>query len=242
MKAKDLSWTADTHKRIVEVMNGISKTTFQFLKDIKRNNNRDWFNQNKSAYESAKAEFESFIDGLIGRIVRFDPTIGHHTAKNCVFRIYRDVRFSKDKSPFKTNFGAHISAALKKSEIHSRAGYYIHIEPGSSMLAGGAYMPQGEWLKGIRQEIHYNAAAFRKILKSKSFTQYFGQIEGEKLKTAPKEYPRDHPDIELLKHKSYLAVHHCPDKLILSNEFMEHCSRVFKALYPFDQFLNKALD
>lgn len=220
----------------------ISQSTFQFLKKLKVNNNRDWFIANKDSYEKAKAEFETFIDALIGKIGKFDESISHQSAKDCVFRIYRDVRFSKDKSPFKTNFGAHITAAKKRSEIHSRAGYYIHLEPGKTMLAGGAYLPQGEWLKAIRSEIHYNGAAFKKILNSKAFKEHFGEMEGEKLKTAPKEFPKDHPDIELLKHKSYLAVHQCTDTLALSDGFLQHCAKVFKALHPFDQFLNEAMD
>lgn len=227
---------------ILPNMSRINNPTFRFLKDLKLNNNRDWFNANKHVYEKAKKEFEDFIDALIIKIGKFDPGIAHHKAKDCVFRIYRDVRFSKDKSPFKINLGAHISPASKKSEIHSRAGYYIHLEPGKSMLAGGAYLPQGDWLKAIRQEIHYNSAGFKKILNSKPFKQYFGEMVGDKLKRAPKEYPEDHPDIELLKFKSFLATHPCSDKQVLSDQFLEHCAKVFKALYPFDQFLNKAVD
>ena len=124
-------------------MTTISKNSLQFLKELKSNNNRDWFMANKPRYEDARKEFEVFIDALIEQISIFDPSIGHHTGKDCIFRIYRDVRFSKDKSPYKTHMGAHITSAAKKSEIHSRAGYYVHIGPGESMLAGGAYLPQG---------------------------------------------------------------------------------------------------
>ena len=117
-------------------MTTISKNTFHFLKDLKENNNRDWFLENKPRFEEAKKEFEIFIDHLIDEITKFDGSIGHHHAKDCVFRIYRDVRFSKDKSPYKTHLGAHITSAAKRSEIHSRAGYYIHIEPGKSFVGG----------------------------------------------------------------------------------------------------------
>ena len=147
----------------------ISKSTLQFLKDLKQNNNREWFMDHKSVYEAAKIEFEQFIDGTMQKIAAFDPSIAHHNAKSCVFRIYRDVRFSKDKSPYKTHFGAHITSAATRSEIHSRAGYYIHVGHGESMLAGGAYLPQGDWLKAIRQEIHYNATALKEILNQKDF-------------------------------------------------------------------------
>lgn len=223
-------------------MQTISKSTLQFLKELKKNNNRDWFLDNKKKYETSKAEFIEFIDALIHQISKFDPSIKHHAAKDCIFRINRDIRFSKDKSPYKTNFGAHITSAKKRSEIHSRAGYYIHLEPGASMLAGGAYMPEANWLRAIRQEIDYETKAFKKIIQSKSFKEYFGEMEGEKLVNAPKEYPKDHPEIELLKHKSFLATHKCKDSVVNSNDFLTHSTRVFKALYPFDTFLNRALD
>ena len=220
-------------------MQNITQSTFQFLKSLKKNNDRDWFKEHRKEYEKAKLEFTSFIDALIIEIAKFDKEIAHFSAKDTIFRIHRDVRFSKDKSPYKTHFGAHISSAPKKSEIHTRAGYYIHLEPGASMLAGGAYLPEGSWLKAIRQEIHYNADSLKKIISDPGFKQYF-DMEGEKLKTAPRDYPKDHPEIELLKHKSFLAVHHCDDKEVLSDEFLKHCARAFKELYPFDQFLNQA--
>ncbi|MGI9550150.1 MAG: DUF2461 domain-containing protein [Aurantibacter sp.] len=223
-------------------MKNISKNTLKFLKDLKANNNRDWFMANKPRYETAKKEFEEFMDNLLMEIAKFDPSIGHHKGKDTIFRIYRDVRFSKDKSPYKTHMGAHVTSAAKKSEIHSRAGYYIHIGPGESMLAGGAYMPQGSWLKGIRNEIAHNAKAFKKILNSKSFKEYFGEFEGEQLKTAPRDFPKDHPEIELLRYKSFLATHKCKDADVTSPDFLKHAGKTFKALYPFDQFLNEAIN
>lgn len=220
----------------------ISKKTFTFLKELKNNNNREWFLENKPRYETAKKEFEVFIDALIIEISKFDPSIGHHTGKDCIFRIYRDVRFSKDKSPYKTHLGAHITAAAKRSEIHSRAGYYIHIGPGESMLAGGAYMPQGPWLKAIRKEIDYNADDLKKILNGVAFKKYFGEMEGEKLKKAPQGFTPDHPEIELLKYKSFLGSHKVNDSEVNADGFLKHATEVFKALFPFDQFLNKAMD
>ncbi len=221
-------------------MAAISKSSFQFLKELKANNNREWFTENKPRYEIAKVEFEAFIEDLIARITAFDPAIGHHKAKDCVFRIYRDVRFSKDKSPYKTHFGAHVTSAAKRSEIHTRAGYYIHLEPGASMLAGGAYLPEKEWLKSIRQEIDYNGTELHKILDAKDFKDVFGQIEGEKLKTTPKGYAAEHPEIELLKQKSFLASHQLSDSQVTSSDFLDHAARVFKVLYPFDEFLNRS--
>lgn len=223
-------------------MKHISPSTLQFLSELKENNNRDWFTANKSRYEAAHKNFLEFTDALIAGIGQFDPGIAHYTAKDCVFRIYRDVRFSKDKSPYKTHFGAHVTAAPKKSEIHTRAGYYLHLEPGGTFLAGGAYLPEGPWLKAIRQEIAYCTEEFLDILSGKDFKKYFSEIEGEKLKTTPKDYPADHPAIELLKHKSFLASHPCTDEQVLSDGFLRHCSEVFRALYPFDRFLNRSTE
>lgn len=217
------------------------KKTFQFLKNLKNNNNREWFNDNKERYLEAKEDFESFVDKVIPRIAKFDTSIKGLTAKDCVFRIYRDVRFSKNKDPYKTNFGGHLVAGGRKSG-ESRAGYYIHIEPGSSILAGGAYHPPSSWLKAIRQEIDYNTKEFKKILNSKRFKEYFGEMEGEQLKTAPKGYPKDHPEIEVLRYKSLLAVHNLTDKQVLSDDFSEHVVKVFKALKPFNDFLNRSTD
>ncbi|MBL7826112.1 MAG: DUF2461 domain-containing protein [Saprospiraceae bacterium] len=221
----------------------ITKNTLQFLADLKAHNERDWFTANKTRYEAAHKEFLTFTDALIAEISKFDPKVMHYTAKDCVFRIYRDVRFSKDKSPYKTHFGAHVTPAAKKSEIHTRAGYYIHLEPdGASFLAGGAYLPEAVWLKAIRQEIAYNTTEFMGIIQEKEFKKYFGEIEGEKLKTTPKDYPADHPAIELLKHKSFLASSKCTDAQVTSPDFLKHCAAAFRALNPFDQFLNRSTD
>lgn len=217
----------------------LSNKTFKFLKDLKKNNNRDWFQDNKPRYQEAMEDFHGFIDALISNISKFDKEIAHNTAKDRVFRIYRDVRFSKDKSPYKTHFGAHITSAVKRSDIHTAAGYYIHIGPGESMLAGGAYVPEKEWLANIRNAIDLHAKDFKKILNSKKFKEYFGEMEGEQLKTAPKGYPKDHPEIDLLRHKSFLATHYMPDKQITSKDLLKHCTNVFKAMKPFDDFLNQ---
>lgn len=220
----------------------LSTSTLRFIKSLKKNNNREWFEANKKDFLSAKAEFETFIDALIRKIAKFDPSVGDKVAKDCVFRIYRDVRFSKDKSPYKTHFGAWITSAQSKSEASAKAGYYIHLEPGGAFLAGGAYTPEGPWLKAIRQEIDYNTAEFKKILNSASFKKYFGRMEGDQLANAPKEYPKDHPEIGLLKHKSFLAVHRLDDQMLTSDQFLNHAASVFKAMLPFNQFLNRAMD
>ncbi len=221
-------------------MKNISNSTLVFLNEIKTNNNREWFAENKFRYEAARSEFVEFVEHMINQISKFDPPIEQVNAKKAVFRIYRDTRFSKDKSPYKINIGAHLNAFANK--LHDRAGYYIHIEPGNCFLAGGAYMPPGPWIKAIRKEIDFDAAPLKKIINSASFKKYFGSIEGEQLKTSPRDYPKDHPEIDLLRYKSYLAVHHLTDEQVLVKDFDKHCLKVFKALKPFDDFLNKALD
>lgn len=218
----------------------ISNKTFKFLKELKDNNTKEWFADNKKRYEEAKSEFETFIEELIKNIAKFDPAVAELEAKKTIFRIYRDVRFSKDKSPYKLNMGAHISP--HRSKVHDRAGYYIQIQPGNSFLAGGAYDPGNPWITQIRQEIDYNTKEFKKIINSASFKKHFGEIQGDKLKTAPKGFPKDHPEIDLLQYKSYLAVNNCNDKLVTSGDFMKHCTTVFKAMKPFDDFLNRSAD
>lgn len=222
-------------------MTNLSKSTFQFLVDLAENNDREWFNAQKKRYQAAKDEFLAFTDQVIRKIAAFDPAIHGLQAKDCVFRINRDVRFSADKSPYQSYFGAHILAGGRKNE-HGRSGYYIRLEPGKSMLAGGAYLPPAPWLKAIRDEIAYNASEFKSILAHPDFKKYFGDMEGEKLKTAPKGYAKDHPEIELLQFKSFLAVHNLTDEQACQPGFADHAAAVFKAMYPFGQFLNRSMD
>lgn len=218
----------------------INPNTLGFLTELRLNNDRDWFNANKTLYEEARGEFVIFIDHIIRDLAAIDPAIGHKPAKDCVFRIYRDVRFSSDKSPYKTHFGAFLSPAVSKTEIHSFAGYYIHIEPGgASFIAGGAYMPAGDWLKNIRKEIYYNGDRLAEIMQKADFTTLFGKIDDEKLKKPPAGYPADHPHIELIRLKSFTVTHSCSDVLVTSENFAAHCLTVLKALVPFNRFFNE---
>lgn len=218
----------------------VSADTFKFLKDLAKNNNKEWFTANKKRYDAAKADFELFVTELIQQVAKFDPAIGALDAKKCIFRIYRDTRFSKDKTPYKINMGANFSAS--PSKIHDHAGYYIHIEPGKSFLAGGAYEPQTPWINKIRQEIDYNTKDFKKLVNAASFKKNFGEIQGDKLKTVPKGFPKDHPELSLLQYKSFLLVHNCDDKLVQSDGFMKHLTDVYKSMKPFNDFLNRAAD
>ncbi len=218
-------------------MGTIKKTTLDFLTAIKCNNNRDWFVANRPMYLDAKENFESFVQEIINNLIVIEPIMKGLEAKNCVFRINRDIRFSKDKSPYKSHFGAFIVQGGKKN-VEKFAGYYFHIEPGKSMMAGGAYTPPGPWLSAIREKISDNPDEFIKITGAKDFIKYFGKIDGEKLKTAPKGYPSSHPQIELLKFKSYLVVNEPSDKMVLGNEFFSHVLNVFKAMKPLNDYLN----
>ena len=218
----------------------ISPKTFRFLSDLKKNNDRAWFQDNKDRYLEAKAEFEDLVADLIGRIGAFDPAVKGVDPKKCVFRINRDTRFAKDKSPYKTNLGAHLGSSENK--FHNRAGYYIHLEPGASFLAGGAYMPSPEWLKAIRGSIDRDGGELKRILASAGFKKIFGTMEGEQLKKAPQGFRPDHLYVDLLKYKSFLAMHKVKDKEIQSPDFAKQAGAVFKALQPFDRFLNEALE
>jgi uncharacterized protein (TIGR02453 family) len=220
----------------------IQKSTLDFLKALKKNNNRDWFEKNKDKYLAAKQNIEDLVNGMIKSISSFDKKIAGLTAKDCVFRIYRDVRFSKNKDPYKTNLGASINAGGKKA---MNAGYYVHIQPGESFLAGGVWMPPADELKKIRQEIAYNTKDFLKILNEKNFKKAFkGLDESKEYKLArpPKGYEKDHPAVELLKFNSYIVWKKYNDKDVLSKNFVNKISDDAKTIKPLIHFLNTALD
>jgi uncharacterized protein (TIGR02453 family) len=219
-------------------MEPIKKSTLDFLTAIKCNNNRDWFIENRSLYLKAKDNFDSFVQEVINGIIEFEPILKGLEVKSCVYRFNRDIRFSNDKSPYKSHFGAFIVRGGKKNGDRL-AGYYFHVEPGQSILAGGAYMPPAPWLTAIREKIDESPDELVKIIKAKNFVKYFGELSGEKLKSAPKGYPKDHPHIELLKLKSYLVVNENPDKMVLSNDFFDHVINVFKAMKPLNDYLNE---
>ena len=215
----------------------IQESTIEFLKDISRNNDRDWFIKNRRRYDDAKINFESLIQAVINYIAETDPSFNGLEAKSCTYRINRDIRFSNDKTIYKTHFGAFIVRGGKKN-MDRFAGYYIHIEPGKSFIAGGAYMPPAQWLNEIREKISDDPEPLLKIIAHKDFKKFFGKLEGDKLKSAPKGYPRDHPSIELLKFKSYLASSEVSDKIVLSDDYLNHLKMVVSAMKPFNDYLN----
>jgi len=217
----------------------LPKKVFTFLHDLQQNNDREWFNANKSVYQEARKAFADFINLTINEIRKFDKDINGIEAKDCMLRIYRDVRFSHDKSPYKTNFGAYIAAGGRKSMY---AGYYVHLEPGAPMLAGGLYMPPPPQLKIIRQEIYENIDEFREIIEDKNFKQYFGSLTGDQLKKGPRDFPADFPDIDLLKFKSYNVARGLTEKDVESDNILEMVHNTFKAMYPLNRFFNYALE
>ncbi|MCE9501336.1 MAG: DUF2461 domain-containing protein, partial [Leptospira sp.] len=167
----------------------ILKSSVEFLKKLKKNNNKQWFDQNREEYENAKQDFRVFTEKLIGETGKFDRQIAKLTARECIFRINRDIRFSKDKSPYKTNFGTFLVMGGKKSGF---AGYYFHLEPGNeSFSGGGIHTPSPEVLLKIRQKIAGNSETLHEILNNKIFAKSFGGVSGEKLKTVPKGFSKD---------------------------------------------------
>jgi uncharacterized protein (TIGR02453 family) len=213
----------------------IKKETLQFLKDIKKNNNRDWFTVNKNKFISANENFIEFIQELIDEVSRLDKTVAGLNAKDSVFRIYRDTRFSKDKSPYKTHFGATL---LGKGKGCGIAGYYFHLEPANAFLAGGIHMTEPANLKAIREEISSNGKTFLKIINDKNFKENF-KIEGEKLTRVPQGFDKDDPMGEYLKYKELMIHHSVADKEILSGNFISYCTKVFKTMVPFNKFVNE---
>lgn len=215
------------------------ETSLKFLKQLSKNNSKEWFDINRKTYEICKTEFESVVKSVIDKSTLFDNALLNLEAKKCMFRINKDVRFSKDKSPYKTNMGASINPGGKKSMI---PGYYIHIEPNNSFLAGGCYQPTPEMLAAIRQEIDYNGSELKKIVSAKDFKTYFKELSSEdKLKTSPKGYDKNHPEIELLQHRHFIAIHQLKDEDVLNKNFPTYVSKVFKAMLPLNLFLRNCM-
>jgi uncharacterized protein (TIGR02453 family) len=215
--------------------------TVNFLKDVKRNNHKEWFDANRKQYEAAKDDFAALIKAIIEKHSKKDETIAALQPKDCVFRINRDVRFSKDKSPYKTNFGASINRGGKKSIF---GGYYFHCEPGGSFVGGGIWMPEPDNLKKIRQEIDYGLDEFKSIVTSKTFTDVYGELykgEDAVLTREPKGYDKDNPAIEYIKLKSILGLHKLTDADLTDKDLLKKILTAFEALQPLVVFLNRAL-
>jgi len=218
-------------------------SSVSFLKELKKNNNKLWFDNHKAKYLSAKIDFENFVQEIITIISAFDSDIKGLQAKNCTFRINRDIRFSKDKTPYKTNMGASFNRGGKKSIF---AGYYFHLEPGGkSFVGGGLWMPEPIALKKLRQEIDYCFGEFQKIINNQLFKkQYKGleMAESQMLVNVPKGYDKENPAASFLKLKNFVATKNIPDTLLTSAELFKETERAFKALMPLVEFINRTLE
>ncbi len=210
-------------------------------KNLKNNINRPWFDAHRKEYESAKKDFEQMIQAVIDKQGKSDETISHLKAKDCLFRINRDIRFSKDKSPYKTNMGAYINRGGKKSLF---GGYYFHCEPGKSFVGGGLWMPMPNELNKVRQEIDYNLAAFKKIISSKKFKSVYDDLSRDAeytLSRVPKGYEADNPAADYLKLKSFVALTNISDDELSSKEIVKKLVAAFEALQPMLEFINHSL-
>lgn len=218
----------------------INQDTFAFLEELKDNNSKEWFDKNRARYQVARKNFISQMEGLINIVQHIDPSVGPVEAKNTIFRINRDIRFSKDKNPYKTNFGGVIAKGGTRKSPYGC--YYFHLEPGQSFIGGGIYTPEPKMLKTVREDIFGRPEEFRGIIDDKKFKNLFGDLWGEKLKRAPKGFPSDFEEVELLKHKHYTVLHHVSDDIILSSDFENRATELFETLLPFNNFLNRAID
>jgi uncharacterized protein (TIGR02453 family) len=214
----------------------IPSSSFEFLKLVKKNNNRDWFNANKDRYLKEHQAIIAFADQLLTEMNKHDE-IETASGKKSLHRIYKDTRFSKDKTPYKSNWSGSFSRATKKR----RGGYYFHIEPGNSFAAGGFWGPDPADLKRIREEIVYDSTPIRKIIKSKAFKDTFGDLQGEQLKSAPQGFTSDHKDIDLLRFKQFLLVKKFSDKEVLSENFLKELNSTFKKMRPFFDLMSEVL-
>ena len=212
-----------------------------FLKKISRNNNREWFEKNKPKYLEVKSYWDEFAAELFEEIVLFDESIAGQDPKKTTFRIYRDVRFSKDKTPYKNNMSAAFSSVGKSM---GKPGYYIQIEPNNkSFIAVGQYMPEPDSLSKIRQEIDYSGDRLAAIVKEKTFKKNFKTLwDDGALKNAPKGYPKDHPYVDWLRLKSFIVMHEFTDKEVLSKKFMKNVASIATAGKPLNDFLQQASD
>ena len=218
----------------------ISKNTFNFLKSLAENNNRDWFEKHKPEFIEIQTNFKAFLNDLLLQMIKFDGSLENVDISKAVFRIYRDVRFSKDKSPYKTNMGAWINKGGKNSFY---AGYYLHVQPGgNSFAAAGCYMPEPSVLQNLRQEVDYNASAFKKIINAKKFKETFGELSDFKLKTIPKGYDASNPMIEYLKQKSFIVSKNFKDTEVVKPDFIKTLAETYKSGFPLVQFLNNAME
>jgi uncharacterized protein (TIGR02453 family) len=220
----------------------LTKESLQFLDDLKKNNNRDWFQDNKKRYEIFKKDYHQLVSDFLDAMKPLDPSLELLEVKNCTFRINRDIRFSKDKSPYKAHLGVWLSSGAKGA---NRSGYYIHIEKGASFIAGGFYSPDADQLKKVRKEIAFFHDDLEAILADKNFKKEFGGFdinESNSLKSMPRGYEKDHPAIEFLKLKSFTTSQKFDIAEVTQKDFVKKMSQKLITLKPLNEFINRALD
>ena len=221
----------------------ISPSTISFLKSLKKNNNKPWFDNNREKYLDAKNNFEQFVKELLKKMILIDEDMKGLSAKNCCFRINRDIRFSKNKTPYKINMSAYFSKGGKKSIY---AGYYFHLQPeGNSFVGGGLWHPEATELKKIRQEIDYCFPEFKKLINAPSFKKNYGELqkdESQMLVNVPKGYDKENPATDFLKMKSFVATKNIPDADLLSPKLGNEIIQSFKALLPLVKFINRSFE
>ncbi|MDQ3017139.1 MAG: DUF2461 domain-containing protein [Bacteroidota bacterium] len=210
----------------------IASSTLKFLKELDKNNNREWFLAHKDQYENTLANVKEFKDAVVKGLKKKDEI-----EEGKVFRIYRDVRFSKDKVPYKNNLGVH----FKRMGKERRGSYYLHLEPGKSFAGGGFWEPEPADLKRIRDEIAFDDKPLRKIINSKSFIKNFGTLNGDELKTAPSGYDKEHPAIDLIRKKQYLLGRNFTDQEVNSPDFLKEVVGSFEAMRPFFDYMSEVL-
>lgn len=218
----------------------LKEDTLQFLQELKKNNNREWFAENKSWYERARKNVESLIGEMILKIATFDPEIGHIDPKKCLFRIYRDVRFSQDKSPYKTHFGA----IFRPRTTERISGYYMHIDPDETFLSLGYYMADAAQLKKIRRGIYEDFDTFSEILNNKSFKKEIGDLyrDEDALQRVPIGFDKDHPAAEYLKLKHFYVYKPITKQQLLNEDFAEYAAKIYKIMYPLGEFLDDVIN
>lgn len=212
---------------------------FSYLRDLSAHNNREWFNANRSRYEAVRQRFEELVQQVIARIATFDESVTHLQPRDCTYRIYRDTRFSPDKTPYKDHLGAYINPRGKNAQ---HCGYYLHLQPDASLLAGGSWCPPPPLLRALRQAVLDNLDEYRSIVEDPAFTRYYPLVGETFLKTAPKGFPKDHPYLRYIQCKEYTV--QCPidDSLFSQPDFLDHVEQAFRQLKRFSDFVNYTID
>ncbi|MFC4874385.1 DUF2461 domain-containing protein [Negadavirga shengliensis] len=217
----------------------MSQQLLKFLNELSLNNNKEWMDSHKQRFTTIRGGFLKNVEVILNKLVELDPALSDLKPKDCIFRQNRDIRFSANKMPYKINLAAYFAAGGKKSV---GPGYYLHLQPGESFIAGGIWMPSSDVLKKIRQEINYSGKELESILSDPAFKSYFGEIEGEKLKTSPKGFDGDHPYIHYLRYKSFIVTKRIPDQDVISENYVNLALQSFGMMKPFQDFLYRAVE